>query len=249
MSEIRRKLLIASSMGGDGSWYRICKGGIYTTTSAYIDTGYKNFTNRNFEFWVDCKVLTEETNGRWLTGAISGGAFNTIVFVGSVTDKYYPNIFKGAHETQTYHVQNIGNARPFINVRTKITQPFNDGNVMLYVQKFENGEWGNKIYANNAVVERMNYQTLYPMYIFCGNIDSSSPAYNGNNITIYETGGKQKETFIYHMIACQLIQNISAELASDNKPHQSGEYGMYDEVSGKFFGNASSTGYFLENID
>ena len=30
MSKYRRNILIASSIGGGGSWYRICEGGIYT---------------------------------------------------------------------------------------------------------------------------------------------------------------------------------------------------------------------------
>lgn len=43
---------------------------------------------------------------------------------------------------------------------------------------------------------------------------------------------------------CQLLRPISAQLSTDNKPHPSGECGMVDSVSGKFFGNANTSGSF-----
>ena len=72
---------------------------------------------------------------------------------------------------------------------------------------------------------------------------------SANNIVIYKTEAKNQGNIIYSLIACQLTKNIPGDLSWDNKPHYSGEYGMYDEISGKFFGNANSSGYFLENFD
>lgn len=52
------------------------------------------------------------------------------------------------------------------------------------------------------------------------------------------------EGIILDMKPCKLTQDISADKASDNKPHSAGECGMWDMVSDKFFGNANSEGEF-----
>jgi hypothetical protein len=45
-------------------------------------------------------------------------------------------------------------------------------------------------------------------------------------------------------VPCQLLRDIPATLDANGKARVAGECGMYDAVSGKFFGNVASTGSF-----
>lgn len=48
---------------------------------------------------------------------------------------------------------------------------------------------------------------------------------------------------------CQLLRNIPSTLDNNGKARQAGECGMYDSVSGKFFGNVASRGSFTVTND
>lgn len=252
MSEIRRRLLTAALTADGGSWYRICPGGIYTIDNAYIDTLYKNFTNRYFEFYVDCMVMEEDVVDKGITGAVAdtgSATYNGISFLRStIIDKYYPNIYKSHQQISTSQVYDIGMARPYINKKVRVTRPFNYYNYNFYIQFYNMEQLENPIYANGQVTERYNYLCPLSMHIFGFNRNGKNYT-PGNNIVIWESRAAQNGVDVYYMKACQLTRNIPAALASDNQNHYAGEYGMYDEVTGKFFGNANSVGHFIENIE
>lgn len=256
MSEYRRKLLAQKKE--TGSWYRICEGGIYTATNAYIDTGYKEFTNRNLEVYTDCKILSAGTYNvvRALWGSSGPSqlhnpydwAYN---YAGAVVgsswyndDTYYMSRWKNKSDAP-----NVGELRPYLNKKVRLTVTPNNGGEKSYIQVYNGSTLGEKVYASSETVERQNYYTQYPILIFARSSGSNAPNSIANNIAIYETRATQSGVPVYFYKACQLTHNITGDLAWDNQAHQAGEYGMYDEVSGKFFGNANSTGYFLENID
>ena len=232
-------------------WYRLCPGGIYTQTNAYIDTGYKNFTNRNFEFEVDVKVLRESTAFRCITGADitgSNGAYNNINFTQKNSTTYGENTFRAAHETSSTHIANFNQLKPFFNKKIKFIRPKNQTGYYCSIQEYIGDILGEKIYSNYEYIERQDLNCPYSIYIFAGHRDNAI-YYSSNDIVVYGSSAKQNDVLVYSMTACQLTKNITGDLSWDNKPHSSGEYGMYDEVSGKFFGNANSSGYFLENTE
>ena len=236
----------------NGDWYRICKGGIYTTTNAYINTGYKDFTNRNFEYYIDCKVLDTTKGPKGLTGAVneSGSkSYNSITYIGDNThewwyDMYYP-VRYGSQES---NISQWLTLRPFLNKKVRINQPINQSGYYPSIQLYNGSILENPLYTTYDENNYPDNICPYPMTVFAiyqnGNIYR-----NANNVVIYETQAKQQNITMYSLFACQLTQNITADLAWDNQPHYSGEYGMYDEITHKFFGNANSTGYFLENFD
>lgn len=53
----------------------------------------------------------------------------------------------------------------------------------------------------------------------------------------------------HNFTPCQLLKSIPATLDANNKARAAGECGMYDSISGKFFGNVSSSGTFTVEGD
>lgn len=56
-------------------------------------------------------------------------------------------------------------------------------------------------------------------------------------------------TSVTSLTPCQLLRNIPSTLDNNGKARVAGECGMYDSVSGKFFGNVASTGSFTVSND
>lgn len=92
-------------------------------------------------------------------------------------------------------------------------------------------------------------------YILTVNNFSVRNATTKGGITIGPKTNSQGEVFyknvhfIHNNIECflnpiKLRRNIAASVSADNKPHPAGECGMIDEISGKFYGNANSSGAF-----
>lgn len=52
-----------------------------------------------------------------------------------------------------------------------------------------------------------------------------------------------------HLTPCQLLKSIPSTLDANNRARNAGECGMYDSVSGKFFGNVASRGSFTVTND
>lgn len=93
------------------------------------------------------------------------------------------------------------------------------------------------------------------------NNNSKNIGYNNQSIRLFSTPLQGDSNYNYigrigvvilsedniekgHYIPCKLKRNISAQFASDNKSHNTGECGMYDRVTGKVFFNANTTGAF-----
>lgn len=74
-----------------------------------------------------------------------------------------------------------------------------------------------------------------------------------NNRLYAEAGkitiGNFKIDSLINLNPCQLLQDIPSTLDNNGKARVAGECGMYDSVSGKFFGNVASTGSFTVSND
>jgi hypothetical protein len=68
-------------------------------------------------------------------------------------------------------------------------------------------------------------------------------AHNENKHTIHLTSSIKVDG-VTRYVPCQLLQDIPATLDANGKARVAGECGMYDSISGKFFGNVASTGSF-----
>jgi len=102
-----------------------------------------------------------------------------------------------------------------------------------------------KFYINNAVgyCERDNV-------LFKG---KGMPTVWNNNVKFSIYGGKMQileeydsanDKLISSLVPCQLLKPIPASLDANNRARQAGECGMYDSISGMFFGNVASSGTF-----
>lgn len=49
---------------------------------------------------------------------------------------------------------------------------------------------------------------------------------------------------VFNLTPCQLLKSIPATLDANNIARQAGECGMYDSISGKFYGNVANSGTF-----
>lgn len=250
MSKIRRKLLL--SINTEASWYRLCEGGIYTTNNAYINTLFKNFTSTRAELQATCKVLVDNiSKNRKICGAgIPSTSYHMITYASNSLG-YLSNMYIGARSANSSsYASPMKACQPFLNKKIRFTLVPNANNNINYIQTYNNGELGNKIYFGySAQNGSFPNNCSSPILIFDRSTNGVPEGEGANNIAIY------KITIIYNNIvqgdfeACQLTANIPADLASDNKTHQKGEYGMYDSISGKFFGNIRANSYFLEHFD
>lgn len=251
MSEFRRNIIITNS--GESSWYRICEGGIYTTTNAYINTGYSGWTSRYTHTYADVKILANTANIRRIFGSV-GNIWYYVHFTGESETSVEKHCYGFPGSTRS-SLTDIYNYQPFLNKKVRVHFPkfestsTNAGSIQIWTEN----QLGTHIYNRNRVSYMMNWAdrtAIYPMCFLAmmngGSVNNSQVA---NYMSIYNAYIENNDNLVFSAAACQLTQNISADLAWDNKPHQKGEYGMYDSVSGKFFGNANTTGYFLENFD
>lgn len=252
MSEFRRRILTAALTADGGSWYRICPGGIYTNTEgAYINSKATGFNSKRYEIISEVKILV---GGYDYQRAYLGSSdkrsyyiaqsFNQISHPRGLNETYVCGILNdtGSRSLMTY--------KPFIGKRVKFVWPKVSSNEKPYIQFYENGIYGEKLHATSQYSDG-NYTVGNPFYIFAYNFGGSigTDGHNAQDIALYKVIFRNNDIDIRRFISVQLTKNITAELAWDNKIHYAGEYGMYDEVTGKFFGNANSTGYFIENID
>lgn len=53
----------------------------------------------------------------------------------------------------------------------------------------------------------------------------------------------------HHFVPCQLLKSIPSSLDANNIARQAGECGMYDSISGKFYGNVANSGTFTVEGD
>ena len=250
MSKFRKKLLL--SINTEASWYRLCPGGIYTTNSAYIDTLFKNFNNNALEIYVDSKVLVDNySKARRLCGASVPSYHYTIISYWLKSNEAYSNIYMGARvANSTSWTSPMKSLQPFLDKKVRFTQVPNISGNNSYIQIYNNGILGNKVYFGYSV-EDGSFANIcsYSLLIFDRSSKGVPQKETATDIALYELGIKYKSNIVHIFKACQLTSNIPANLASDNKAHSAGEFGMYDEITGLFFGNANSTGYFLEHFD
>lgn len=84
-----------------------------------------------------------------------------------------------------------------------------------------------------------NYQINYSVYY--GAINYSGTTRDCTNLEFYGASIKDSTgTLIRDFIPCQLIRNILAAEASDNKAHNAGEIGIWDCVNNKFYAPTGS---------
>lgn len=123
--------------------------------------------------------------------------------------------------------------------------------------------WGEKssfVYSNNEIYLYDMYFDLLNNKVTINNetYNLSLPHGNGlsflvfarhtNNILVEYINFAKYKSFEVHnqinLIPCQLLKSIPATLDANNIARSAGECGMYDSVSGKFYGNVNYTGTF-----
>lgn len=104
-----------------------------------------------------------------------------------------------------------------------------------HVIEVKNGEWyGDGQYKTNAGYWNPAPTKTLHLFGWQSGSDRSVKGYFGN----FSIDG------IISLSPCQLIQPIPAKLDSQGIARAAGECGMIDSVSGKFYGNANTTGAF-----
>lgn len=83
-------------------------------------------------------------------------------------------------------------------------------------------------------------------------------SYWNDNVKFRIFGGKMQllqeydsvnDKLISSLVPCQLLKPIPSSLDANNKSRAAGECGMYDSISGKFFGNVANSGTFTVEGD
>lgn len=252
MSKFRRTLL--KSINTEASWYRLCPGGIYTKTSAYIDTLFKNFSSTRMELVADSKVLVDNySKARKVCGAdVPSTSYHMITYWNNSSSYYFRNMYVGARNSNNSSwVKPMVSLQPFLNKKVRFTQvPNKSSSGSSYIQIYNNDELGNKVYFGYSVEDgSFPGNCSCSILIFDRNQNGNPEGDSANDLAIYKVMIKYDGILRHKFEACQLTSNIPANLASDNKPHSKGEFGMYDEVTGIFFGNKRANSYFLENFE
>lgn len=101
--------------------------------------------------------------------------------------------------------------------------------VNFSTRKLQYGEYENNIISNETYAVQVS-QSYY------------EPPHNSKTVRNFKIDG------VINLTPCRLLRSIPAELDANGRARSAGECGMYDSVSGKFYGNVASSGTFsVEN--
>jgi hypothetical protein len=120
-----------------------------------------------------------------------------------------------------------------------------ESNIVVYTSSSKLGLGIHTITANDngiTISSATNTATL-PWYGNEANVVIFNNANNVNKKTIHLTSSIKVDG-VTRYVPCQLLKPIPASLDANNRARSAGECGMYDSISGKFFGNVASTGSF-----
>lgn len=104
---------------------------------------------------------------------------------------------------------------------------------------------------NGRVINNSNTYNITSAWYFQGTGSLGGVVSAPKNVGISKIEVKRRDTGVVKTsrYPCQLLRPIPATLDANGKARVAGECGMYDAVSGKFFGNVASTGSFTVTND
>lgn len=147
-------------------------------------------------------------------------------------------------EGYSYYISDYGatnDRRPSIWNRNRLSSAF--------VSSVNVGLGIHTIVANNSMVTiSSNANTASLSWYGSPNSISFNNAKNANKNTIHLTSSIKVDEVVRY-VPCKLLRSIPSTLDANGKARVAGECGMYDSVSGKFFGNVASTGSFTVTND
>lgn len=253
MNEIRRRLLIS---GADSSWYTLI-GAIRSDGVAYIDTKISNITNGYTKTVMQTYVPYENYTSNIDIAGVSNvnGHYSQIMF--NYQTLCYHDRNSGNLSMQPAQLGAIYNNRPWYNRYAE---------VIWYcggIYQMEFGAYENRIihkdlqtgisYLSNVEATSTNNDSCgnrtFPIFAHYATntlIKRYSNKYTMHYFALYTGSGRSTYGLKFEGYPCKLTRNITGEFAWDNKSHSSGELGFYDAVTGKFFGNAISSGTFIQ---
>lgn len=121
-----------------------------------------------------------------------------------------------------------------------------DGNLLIKPRKLSSTQY-NGTCVNNDVTYNIPDAWYLPGKYVPRNHKVSAP--EGIGISKFEKVNTSTNEITRQMYPCRLLHSIPAILDGNGIARQAGECGMYDSVSGKFFGNVATSGSFTVTND
>lgn len=128
-----------------------------------------------------------------------------------------------------------------------------DGTMQLYADTSNMHRIINGIELQVVSTNGLTQQQMGDVYLFDVNLDShSNHPFNGG-IAYFKISDASSNTKM-NLIPCRLLRPIPATLDANGIARNAGDCGMYDTVSGKFYGNVANSGTFsvegmIEGVD